>query len=379
MRLVDHRDRARATQGGGVGLPLGVAHQVAGGVLEVGDQVGQPRGHLAQRRGDGVEVPAVGVDGRAGHPRTAVPDRERRVGVAGGVDQHPVARPGEGLRHHRDRRQRAVGDQDLPGVGRQAALVEGRRDRRLELGHPGREVAMTAQVRRQLGRGRGVRLGDARRSGGRRAVEVDRVVVALPRAQGLVAGPGPPARHPGEGAGPVPGRGVAGVAQGGVGAGDGGAGDAERVGELALARQPDVVADPAVADQVGERGGQAGVRRAAVEVTDQGGHPTGTDGRHHAGHCLTIGYSGPGQSGAHSVDMAAVILPRPRRRRCPTRPRPSPPPGSATSGRSPSCAPAASPAAWSSSTSAWCSTAPAWRGWSAPTSAWRRGTSCTPA
>ena len=49
VRLVDDRDRARGADVRGVRLPLLVAHQQAGGVLEVRDQVGQPRRGLPQR------------------------------------------------------------------------------------------------------------------------------------------------------------------------------------------------------------------------------------------------------------------------------------------------------------------------------------------
>ena len=158
---------------------------------------------------------------------------------------------------------------------------------------------MAAEVRRQVGRRLGVRRGHARRRRGRGAVEVDRVVVAGPGEQRPVVGPGPPAGDPGEGAGTLPGLGVPALAQGGVRPGDGGPRDTEPLGELALAGQPDVEADPAVADQQAERLGEAGVRRVAVEPVDEGGGPGRADGLRHAGHCLTIGYLGEGQLARH--------------------------------------------------------------------------------
>ncbi len=294
--LVHDGHGAGPPQVGGVLHPLLVGHHVTGRVLEVGDQVGQPRRGLPQRRADGVEVPALGVDRAAGDPGAPLADRLRRVRVDRRLHQHPLARTGQRLRDDRGRRQSARRHHDLVGVGRQPAGVVRRGDGLLQPGEPGGEVAVPAEVRRQLGRGLGVRRREPGRRGGGRAVQVDRLVVAGAGEQRAVVGPGPPAGHPGEGARAAAGLGVPAVAELGVRPGDRGAGDTERVGELALAGQPGVEGDPAVTDQQPERLGEPGVRRGAVEVTDQSGHARGVDRTDHAGHFRTIGYLFQGQS-----------------------------------------------------------------------------------
>ena len=152
VRLVDDRHGAGAAQVGGVRLALGVGHQQAGGVLEVRDQVGQPRAPsaAAPRRTASRSQPS-GSTGEAPSRAPPVPHRLGRVGVDRRLDQHPVARTGERLGDDRGRGQRAGRDHDLLGVGRQPARVVGPGDRRLELGQPGREVAVAAEVGRQLG------------------------------------------------------------------------------------------------------------------------------------------------------------------------------------------------------------------------------------
>ena len=151
-----------AAQVAGVLLALGVGHQVAGGVLEVRDQVGQRGRVLPQPGRDRVEVPAVGID-RGGHqPGAPVPQRLGRVGVHRRLDLHPLARGGEGLRHDRDGAQCARGHHDLAGVGRQPPRVVRRRDRLLERRQPGGVVAVPGEVGRQVVHRGGVRLGQAR-------------------------------------------------------------------------------------------------------------------------------------------------------------------------------------------------------------------------
>ena len=68
MGLVDDGDGRRAPQMAGVRLALDLGHQVAGGVLEVGDQVGQPGSYLSERGADGVEVPPLRIDRTSPHP-----------------------------------------------------------------------------------------------------------------------------------------------------------------------------------------------------------------------------------------------------------------------------------------------------------------------
>ena len=58
QRFVDDRGRARGMQRGGIACALVIAHQEAGGILEVGDQVGQVRPRLPQCGLDAVQVPA---------------------------------------------------------------------------------------------------------------------------------------------------------------------------------------------------------------------------------------------------------------------------------------------------------------------------------
>ena len=272
QRLVHDGDGARGAQVAGVLLALLVGHQVAGGVLEVGDEVGQRRPHLSQLGTDGVEVPALGVDRGPDQPAAGVAQGERGVGVDRRLDQHPVAASGQRLRHDRSAGQRAGGDDHLRRVGRQPALVEAARDGGLQVGEAGGEVPVPAEVRRQLGHRVGVRARQAGRGHRGGAAEVDAVGVVdreLVGGQRPVPGAGPSAGHQGEGACALPGHGVPALAQLRVGPRDGGAGDPERVGQLALAGQPHVGADPSVADGEDERVGETGVGGGAVEPRDQ--------------------------------------------------------------------------------------------------------------
>ncbi|CAM3770305.1 hypothetical protein NOMA109596_10085 [Nocardioides marinus] len=276
QRLVHDGDRAGGAQVAGVLLALGVAHQVPGGVLEVRHEVGQRRADLAQLGAHGREVPALGVDGRADEPTAGVAQRERGVGVDRRLHEHPVAAPGQRLRHDRGARERPGGDDHLGGVGGQPALLEPAGHLGLQVGEPGGEVPVPTEVRRQLAHRLGVGVREPGRGHRGGAAEVDPVGVAdreLVGRQGAVAGAGPPAGHPGEGAGALPGHGVPGLAQLGVGAGDRGPRDTEGVGQLALAGQPDVGADPAVPDGQHESVGETGVGGGAVEAVDQGGDP----------------------------------------------------------------------------------------------------------
>ena len=147
VRLVDHGDRARGPHVGGVRLPLLVAHQQPGRVLEVGDQVGQPRRGLPQRGAHGVEVPAVRVDGRGREPGAAGAQRLGGVGVDRGLDQHPVAGAGERLGDDRGRRQGARGHHDL-ARGRSAARAR----RRCGRSRPGARAARPGSSRARRGR-----------------------------------------------------------------------------------------------------------------------------------------------------------------------------------------------------------------------------------
>ncbi len=296
--LVGHDDRAGAGQGRRELLALRVGHQVAGGVLEVGDQVGQPRRGLAQGGAERVEVPAVGVDGRRHQPSARVAYGLGRVGIGRRLDHHPVARRGEGLRDDGRGGERPGGHHHLLGDGREAAGVVRRRDPRLQCGHAEREVARAAEVGGQLLGRALVGLDQPGRGGVRRAVEVDDVLAAGAGHERPVVRAPLPAGDGGEGARAAARLGVARLAQHLVGAGHRRPGHVERAGQLALARQADADADPPVADHHPQAVGESQVGGGTGEVADESGYALGTDETAHAGHCSTIGYVGQGQSRA---------------------------------------------------------------------------------
>ncbi len=221
VRLVDDRHRADPPQERGVLLALGVGHQVAGGVLEVGDQVGELGPRLAHDPVDRVEVPAVDVHRYAGQPRAGAAQRLEGVGIARRLDEHAVTSAHQALRHDGEGRQGAGHDHDLGRVGRQSARVVRRGDGLLERGDAGGEVAVPAEVAREVLDGVGVRRADAgqcRRGG---AGEVDDVVARGLRVEGAVEPSAAPAGQPGVGAGALSGLGEAALDQPGVRAGDG--------------------------------------------------------------------------------------------------------------------------------------------------------------
>jgi hypothetical protein len=290
VRLVDDRDRPRAPQDRGVLLTLGVAHQVARGVLEVGDQVRESRSRLSHHPTDGVEVPAADVHRHRHVPGPGAAERGVGVGVARRLHEHALARADQCLGHDHQSRQRARHDQDLVRRRRQTARDVRLCDRLLQRGQAGREVAVPAEVERQVLHGVGVRRGDAGRRGRRGTAQVDHVVVADVGGQGSVERLASPAGDPRVGARSLPGHREPALDQRGVGPGDGGARDAERDAQVALAREPEVDVDAPVPDQQAELVGEPGVRRVAVEVAREGREPGGGNGSRHAVHCLTIGY-----------------------------------------------------------------------------------------
>ena len=203
VRLVDHGDRAGA-RAGGRRTPR-AARRSSGGRSGSGSRgSGRP---AAARSGAGWRRRRRGPSRRgrpgAGTSRApAVPDRLGGVGVDRRLDEHPVAGPGERLRHDRGRGQRARRDHDL--LGRRSAGRARRtspRSRACSRGQPGREVAVPAEVRRQLGRA--PRRRRRRGPGGAEAAAQLRSiasVVAGPGQQRPVVGAAPAARHAGEGA-----------------------------------------------------------------------------------------------------------------------------------------------------------------------------------
>ena len=170
------------------------------------------------------------------------------------------------------------GDVGRPRSSYDAAIA------RLQVGEPGGVVAVPAEVggQRRRRRRRTPRRCPAGRSRQRRPGRCT-PAVTFGRPQRPVVGPGRAAGQPGEGAGAVPRLGVPAVPEHGVRPGHRRAGDPERGGEVALARQPGAVADPAVPDQLAERVGEADVGGGAVEVADEGGDPGGRNGLRHAG------------------------------------------------------------------------------------------------
>ena len=92
-RLVDDGHGAGLPQGAGEHGAVVVAHERPGGVVEVGDE--QRDGCRGRTHGAGGlgDVPAVGVHGERHEPGAAAPGGVDGVGVAGRLDDHPVAVP----------------------------------------------------------------------------------------------------------------------------------------------------------------------------------------------------------------------------------------------------------------------------------------------
>ena len=286
-RLVDHRGRTGAGERGGHTFPLGVAHQGAGRVVEVRDQVGHPGGHLAQGRQQALHV-GSGDGGVWWHvhpdePGTGVGQGRDRVGVGGALHDGPISGREQGTRRDRDTGQRPRDDHDLVGRGGQPAGGVRRGDRLPEHRQPRGVVAGAGEVGRELG-GRllvgGEHAGSRHR---RRAGQVDLVEREVPGREQVVAAVAPGGRQARHAAGSLAGDEEAVVAQLGVRPGHGRAAHRQRLGQLTLARQAGSDRDPAVGDQHAQALRQPLVRRRAVELTEQGGYARRGEDAGHAG------------------------------------------------------------------------------------------------
>ena len=292
VRLVDDRDRAGPPEQRGVLLALGVAHQVAGGVLEVGDQVGQARPRLAHQAPDRVEVPAVHVHRapapagrrRGGGPRArwgspATPRAHGRRGrpAPGRRPSAPTARParpGPGRGRWAGRARRTTRRSPPGGPAGRWGSSRGRR------GSSGRSATASAYAAAMPGSGRG---------GG--AAEVDQSSSPVVAGSACGRAPAPAAREPGVGARALPGPAnplstsaayarVTVVRE-----------TPERDAQVALAGQPEVER------RSGRRRSAAAARRPARRTPGLRSKPPasvasrgGGNGSRHAVHCLTIGY-----------------------------------------------------------------------------------------
>ena len=93
--------------------PLLGRERAAGGVVEVGDDVGELDRPLGERRLEGAEVEPVGLQ-RHRHQLDPEPLQQQQRAVVGRLlDDHPVAGLEQVLEEHRPRLERAVGDHHL--------------------------------------------------------------------------------------------------------------------------------------------------------------------------------------------------------------------------------------------------------------------------
>jgi len=153
-RLVDDERRAGRAREGDQLLAVGGREREAGGVLVVEDQVGEPGRCLAQGCGEHLEVPAVLEHRHRNGPRAGGADRVKCGRVGRMLDQHAVAGPREHAQQQGERVQRPGGHEHLVGRGRRATGGQVPRDLLAQDRQPGRVVARTGQVPRQLGGGR---------------------------------------------------------------------------------------------------------------------------------------------------------------------------------------------------------------------------------
>lgn len=269
--LVDDQDRS-----GGAGrvhqrTPPVLVGQRAGGVVEVGDDIGEPRCRVPQHLPPPVHVPAAEplLHRHRHQPGARLPHQLKDVGVARGLHRDPLAAAREEVADRVDRTHGTGGDHDLFGHGRDAPPGVAVGDHLPQRGQARRIVAVGVGVRRELLQGALDRPGQPRFGGGQRgAAQVDHRAEGL-RGQRLQTARGQ--RVPGGHGGPAA-RSPAGLqeplgAQRLVRGGDGGAADGEGERQFAFGGEPGGDRHPAFEDQqadpVGQRaiGGQsAGAR-----------------------------------------------------------------------------------------------------------------------
>ena len=276
IAVVRVRDRASATSA----RPC-VAHEGAGRVVEVGDQVGDPGHHLPQRGGERLGVGMVARDVDPDDACTRMGQGRDRVGVGRALRDGAVAGAEQGAGGDGDTGQGSRHDQHLLGGGGQPAGGVRRSDGLAQDRQPRGVVAGAAEVGRQVGHGPLVGAEHPGTGHGRRAGQVDLVLGQVTRRQQVVAAVAAAGRQAGDASRTLAGDEEAVVAQLGVRAGDRGPADRQRVRELALAGQAYADRHPAVGDQHPEAFGQTPVGRGAVERAQQGGYARGG---HDAGH-----------------------------------------------------------------------------------------------
>ncbi len=152
-RLVD--DRAGAGLGDDV-APTAFGrrrHGQPGGIVVVGNQIGQARRELMHRGLHRVEFPAVLGHRHRNRARARGGDRRQGAVVGGLLDEHPIARLDVGGQDQADGVQGAGGHHDLVGLGGKTSRAISFGDGLPQGGAPRSSMADAVQVgRRELGR-----------------------------------------------------------------------------------------------------------------------------------------------------------------------------------------------------------------------------------
>ncbi len=97
-------------------LALGGRERAAGGVVEVGDHVGELHRAAGERRLERVEVEPVGLQRHRDQLGAGAPEQQQGAVVGGLLDDHPVAGLDHVAEEQRRGLHRAVGDHHLAGV-----------------------------------------------------------------------------------------------------------------------------------------------------------------------------------------------------------------------------------------------------------------------
>ncbi len=222
-----------------------------GGILVVGDQIGQARRQLLDRGLQRVELPAVLGHRHGNGSRPGGGDGRQRAVIGGLFHQHAVAGLHVGRQDQADGMQRAGGHQDLVGFGGKATLAISFGDGLPQSATPTSSwptwcrygvTSCVASTNASLTAAAGADSAAAARL-------IDGAAASA--RDGRCDGKGSGA------AGAAAGVEVAVLAQLGVRGGDGGAGDPQRVGHRPLARQPSADGNAPVDDQQPDRVGQA--------------------------------------------------------------------------------------------------------------------------